>query len=385
MNSKKKLSRQPVTSVLIKPAGPDCNMACTYCFYLEKAQLFSTSPRHRMTIDLLETAIKQVLTQGKQEVAFGWQGGEPTLMGLDFFQRAVEFQQHYGHRQIIGNGLQTNGLLLNNKWAKFLREFNFLVGLSLDGPEHIHNRYRRFQGGQDSWKMVVERAQLLLEAGVATNALVVVNDYSAQFPDEIYDFLKTLGLTYMQFIPCLEREPKNQQQPTAFSVSAADYGRFLIRLFDRWIGDFHNGQPTTSIRYFESLFYTYVGQTPPECTLLKECGIYVVIEHNGDVFACDFFVEPEWRLGNIREQKIIDMLNSARQKKFGQKKAALPPDCRRCRWLVHCRGGCPKERGFLPNPEKSYFCAAYRQFLEHAHPTFRDLAKKWLARHQSST
>ena len=384
MNSRKKLSRQPVTSVLIKPAGPDCNMACTYCFYLEKAHLFSSSQRHRMTIDLLETTVKQVLTQGKQEVTFGWQGGEPTLMGLDFFRRAVEFQQQYGQRQIVGNGLQTNGLLLNQQWAKFLREYNFLVGLSLDGPEHIHNRYRRLRGGQGSWEIVVDRAQLLLEAGVATNALVVVNDYSVKFPDEIYDFLKSLGLTYMQFIPCLERDPKNPQLPTSFSVPASAYGRFLIRLFERWLADFHHGQPTTYIRYFESLFYTYVGQTPPECTLLKKCGVYVVIEHNGDVFSCDFFVEPAWKLGNIKEQKIIDMLNSARQRKFGQRKADLPLECRRCRWLIHCRGGCPKERGFLPHPERSYFCPAYQQFLEYAHPSFCKLAKEWQERHHSS-
>jgi uncharacterized protein len=337
-----------------------------------------------MTIDLLETTIQQVLSQGKKEVSFGWQGGEPTLMGLDFFRQAIAFQQQYGRQQIVGNGLQTNGLLLNKDWAKFLRKYDFLVGLSLDGPEHIHNRYRHLKGGQNSWNTVVDRAKLLLDTGVATNALVVINDYSSQFPDEIYDFLKSIGLTYMQFIPCLEQDPKNPQNPTSFSVSPADYAQFLIRLFDLWIADFKNSQPTTSIRYFESLFYTYVGLTPPECTLLKECGVYVVIEHNGDVFSCDFFVEPEWKLGNIRDQKVVDMLNSARQRKFGRRKAILPPECRHCPWLIHCRGGCPKERGFLPSPEKSFFCSSYQQFLSHADSVFRRLAREWLARFNQS-
>lgn len=333
-----------------------------------------------MSHELLKLTIKQVLTQGKKEISFGWQGGEPTLMGLNFFRQAVQFQQKYGRNQIVGNGLQTNGLLLNQQWAKFLKEFNFLVGLSLDGPEHVHDYYRRLRGGQKSWTTVVDRAKLLLDAGVETNALVVITDYSSQFPDEIYDFLKSIGLTYQQYIPCLEPEPSSPQQPAPFSVKPEAYGQFLIRLFDRWIADFREGQPTTSIRYFESLFFTYVGLNPPECTLLKECGVYVVIEHNGDVYSCDFFVDPEWKLGNIKKNKIVDMLNSARQRKFGQRKASLPKECRSCRWLIHCRGGCPKERGFLPFPEKNYFCEAYSKFLNHADPIFKKLAQEWLSK-----
>jgi len=387
MAKRKKLIRRPLTSVLIKPAGPDCNMACTYCFYLEKHKLFPLpkSKSHRMSPEILEITVKQVMTQGKKEISFGWQGGEPTLMGLDFFHQAVHWQQKYGQNQIVGNGLQTNGLLLNQQWAKFLREYNFLVGLSLDGPPHIHDRYRRLKGGQKSGAKVVDRAKLLLDEGVETNALVVVNDYSSQFPEEIYEFLKSLGLTYQQYIPCIEPDNSIPKRPRSFSVNPEAYGQFLIRLFDKWIADFKQGQPTTSIRYFESLFFTYVGLEPPECTLLKECGVYVVIEHNGNVYSCDFFVDHEWKLGNVTTSKIVDMLNSARQRKFGQRKADLPPECRSCRWLRHCRGGCPKERGFLPHPEKSYFCQAYSQFLSHADPIFKKLAQEWKAKTGSMT
>lgn len=367
-----------LSSVLVKPAGPDCNCRCTYCFYLGKKALFPQKKVHRMSEETLEELVRQVMSQGGREVSFGWQGGEPTLMGVDFFKRAVEFQKKYGRGQTVGNGLQTNGVLINAEWAAFLNEYKFLVGLSLDGPEHIHNRYRKLRSGEGSWKEVVDKAALMMDAGVEVNALTVVNDYSARFPDEIYAFHKSLGLAFQQYIPCLEREPADRSKPTSFSVVPQDYGTFLCRLFDLWTADFKDGAPTTSIRFFDSLFHAYVGLQPPECTLLKECGIYVVIEHNGDVYSCDFFVDPEWKLGSIRDGRIIDMLNSARQNKFGRVKSDLPGECRACRWLSLCRGGCPKDRMFLSSGAGlNYFCPSFKMFFAHADTRFKKIAEEW--------
>ena len=372
---------KPLNSVLIKPAGPDCNMACDYCFYLEKAELFPESKKHRMSEKVLEETIRQVLTYGGPQVSFGWQGGEPTLMGLDFFKKAVEFQQRYGRGKTVGNGLQTNGILINSDWADFLSQYQFLVGLSLDGPEHIHDKYRRLRGGQNSFEKVVASAKRMLKADVAVNALTVINDYSVRFPEEIYSFHKDMGLSYMQFIPCLEPDPEDREGIAPFSAPPEEYGSFLCAVYDLWLKDFDGPVATTSIRFFDSVFHTYVDLPPPECTLLRECGVYVVVEHNGDVYSCDFFVDPEWRLGNVMEGRLIDMLNSARQARFGRQKSTLPEACRNCQWLRFCRGGCPKDR--FNNPEDrslDYFCRAYKIFFEHADSTLKRLAVDWKAR-----
>lgn len=367
-------------SVLIKPAGPDCNLACRYCFYLEKEQLFPDSAIHRMSAAVLEATIRQVMTQSAANLSFGWQGGEPTLMGVGFFEEAVELEKKYGRRgQIVGNGLQTNGLLIDRRWCRFLREARFLVGLSLDGPAHVHDHYRVTRGGQPTWKHVTDALKRMLDTGVEVNALTVLNNYSARFPREIYEFLKDSGLSYMQFIPCFECDPHNPTRVAPFSVNPEQLGTFLCEVFDCWLGDFRDGRPTTSIRWVESVFATYVGLPPPECTLLEECGNYVVVEHNGDVFACDFFVEDEWRLGSVLDGNLADMLNSPRQDQFGRRKAELPRACQVCRWLAHCRGGCPRQRWCHPAGEGlSYFCDAYKMFFSHADSHLRQIAKSWL-------
>ncbi len=367
-----------LNSILVKPAGPDCNMSCDYCFYLEKAELFPTTQVHRMSEDVLETMIKQALEQSGPSISFGWQGGEPTLMGLPFFQKAVDFQKKYGQGQIVGNGLQTNGILIDAKWVQFLKTYNFLVGLSLDGPEHVHNKYRFMRGGGGSWNRVVDRAKLMLDAGVAVNALSVVNDYSVQFPREIYEFHKELGLSFQQYIPCVETDRQDPKMAAPFSVSPEKYGPFLCTLFDLWMADFKNDKPTTSIRFFDSVFYRYVDAPPPECTLLPICGVYVVVEHDGGIYSCDFFVEPKWKLGNIMDDRLIDTLNSERQESFGKMKAALPDACIECRWIKHCQGGCPKDRMRDPRDERlSHFCASYKMFFEHSDSQMQKLAEAW--------
>ncbi|MBW2370777.1 MAG: anaerobic sulfatase maturase [Deltaproteobacteria bacterium] len=371
-------TNQIIRDVLVKPAGPDCNLACTYCFYLAKAAMFRKSTVHRMSEDILEALVKGVMRNAGDQVSFGWQGGEPTLMGVDFFQHAVDLQQKYGQGQTLGNGLQTNGMLINQPWTRFLSQYNFLVGLSLDGPEHIHDRYRTNHSGRSTWHTVFDAGRRLMDAGVAVNVLTVVNDYSSRFPEEIYKFHKSNGFPHMQFIPCVETDSVNGNLAAPFSVSAESYGAFLCKLFDLWLGDFENGEPTTFIRMFDSLFYTYVDLIPPDCNLRKTCGNYVVVEHNGDVFSCDFFVESQWKLGNVLHDDIADLLFSERQHRFGNLKAELPEACRACRWLPVCQGGCPKDR-IRDRRDKglNHFCSAYRMFYAHADPHYHRLAKAW--------
>lgn len=372
------VTAKPLQSVLIKPAGPDCNLRCSYCFYLKKAEHFGPSRKHRMSEDILESVIRQVMTHGEQQVSFGWQGGEPTLMGLPFFQKAVALQQRYGRNQSVGNGLQTNGQLLDKHWAEFLRRYNFLVGLSVDGPEEIHDRYRTTSNARGSWSRVVQSAKLLLDTGVAVNGLSVVNDHSVSFPEEIYQFHKDLGLNYMQFIPCIEPDPSDPGCAAPFSVSAEAYGAFLCSVFDLWLADFRHGQPTTSIRHFDSLLYAKMGLDGPECTIKQTCGDYLVIEHNGDVYSCDFFVEPAWRLGNVANGTLIDMLNSERQQEFGLQKGALADQCATCNWLAYCYGGCPKDRRNNPQHRNvSAFCESYKHFFTHADQALNALAEQW--------
>ena len=300
-----KVYRKQLNFLLVKPAGPDCNMACTYCFYYKKFDSYSNETSCRMNFNVLEKMIRQAIAQSTGHISFGWQGGEPTLMKLPFFQKAVELQKKYGKSKSIDNTFQTNGLLIDREWALFFRNNDFLIGLSLDGPEHIHDHYRLNLGGKGTWKEVVRTAKTLLDHNVKTNALIVVNSYSVQFPREIYNFHKNLGLNFMQFIPCVETDPDNPNQAAPFSVSADQYGTLLCTLFDLWLSDFHNDTPTISIRLFDSVFCTYVNLSAPQCTQSKECGEYVVIEHTGDVYSCDFFVEPKWKLGNVMTDTLI--------------------------------------------------------------------------------
>lgn len=375
-------SFKPFNSILIKPAGPDCNMRCDYCFYLEKTKLFPNTRTHRMNEKILKRIIQQVMSHSEPEVSFAWQGGEPTLMGLDFFKKAVEFQQRFGKNQTIGNGLQTNGILIDREWTRFLSKYKFLVGLSLDGPKHIHDKYRRMKGGKDSWKIVTDKARLLLDSGIAVNALTVINDYSVLYPEEIYSFHKSRGLNYMQFIPCVEPDPLNPGKTSSLSTDPVNFGKFLVKLFDLWTNDFNANGPTTSIRFFESVFYNYGGLPAPDCTLRENCGIYIVVEHNGDVYSCDFFVDNNWKLGNIMKTDnsggLRNMLNSPLQDIFGKRKSSVPHSCLECQWYDYCRGGCPKDRLIGHEDQKvNYLCPAYKIFFRHAHVRLKKMAVNW--------
>ena len=367
-----------LNSILVKPAGPDCNMRCTYCFYLGKDRLFPGIVRHRMNDKTLEEMIRQVMEQSGPGVSFCWQGGEPTLMEIPFFEKIVEYQYKYHQGQRIENSIQTNGILINEEWADFLKTNDFLVGISLDGPKHIHDCYRKLSEKKGSWESVIKNTQHLNNYDIRVNVMSVINDYSSKFPMEIYDFHKQIGLKYMQFIPCLEFDQNNPKNPAKYSVSPEDYGNFLCRIFDRWKADFEKGIPTTYVRFFESVFFNYVGLLSPDCIFSEECGKYLVVEHNGDVYACDFFVEPEWKMGNLLIANLTEMLNSSRQKKFGKLKTYLSDECKNCQWLTYCKGGCPKHRINVKSTNNiNYFCPAYKMFFEHADAELKELAENW--------
>ncbi|MCF7885254.1 MAG: anaerobic sulfatase maturase [Candidatus Marinimicrobia bacterium] len=366
---------KPLDFILVKPTGSDCNMTCEYCFYLDKQNYFGNK-QHRMNEVILGKMIEQAAYQSEGHLNFGWQGGEPTLMGLDFFKRAIELQDKFDNVK-FGNSIQTNGLLLNQDWARFLSQNNFLVGLSIDGKKHVHDKYRKDKDGKGTWGKVKNNAEMLLANDVEVNSLSAVTDYSVNYPQETYDFLKDIGFKYMQFIPIVE-QGREGKKATSFSVSGEKYGKFLCRIFDLWKDDFTHGQPTTSIRFFDAVFHKYVGKEPPECFLKKECGGYIVVEHDGDVYPCDFFVGPDWKLGNIAEKNMLEMLNSDKQKRFGELKLELADQCKNCKWMKICRGGCTKDRIKDPRDENlSHFCQAYKIFFEYADEDLKNLAKRY--------
>ena len=350
-------------SLLIKPAGPDCNLRCTYCFYRQKSGMFPGVKEHRMKESTLERLIVQGLEAGRDLAQFSWQGGEPTLMGLDFFRRVVDIQgAHIGPGQVVTNALQTNATLLDRKWAELLREYNFLVGVSLDGPAGLHDHYRRDEKKVGSHARVIQNMRMLLEEGVEVNILTLVNDRNVREPDRVYDFLLETGVKHFQFVPCVEPGPSGT--PAFYSISPEDYGSFLCRLFDRWM----DSPMDISIRDFDDLMMTYQGQPPNTCIVQPRCGGYFLVEHNGDVFPCDFFVLPKWKLGNVNETPLSELRASAKLAEFGDQKAALSDECRECAWLRFCYGGCLKHRTVLGGSfsDPTYFCRAYKKLFEHA-------------------
>lgn len=367
-------ARKPLNFLLIKPAGPDCNLNCSYCFYKSKNLHSFRTPPHRLTDNILEEILRQAISACNGYLNICWQGGEPTLMGLDFFKRVLEFESQYSHGEKIANAIQTNGILIDKEWARFLKKNDFLVGLSIDGPESIHDKYRRNAAGIGSWAFVVDKAKLLLDEGVSVNALSVITEYSVKFPCEIYEFYMSVGLDHMQFIPCIEEHFDQSNLDPGFCPSSEDLGNFLTNIFDLWFSALGTSKQTF-VRFFESIFFDYMGLTPPDCSLLKECGNYVVIEHNGDVYSCDFFVEDRWFLGNVLTGQINYMLNSATQNKFGKRKCELPVNCLTCKWLNYCRGGCPKDRQEKTGLNR--FCEAYKVFFEHADSYFKQLASQY--------
>jgi len=360
-------------TLLIKPSGSDCNIDCKYCFYKSRAPEIGRG-RQRMSDEVLEKLIKDYLGLGFAMASFAWQGGEPTLMGLDFYKKLVELQKKYGRDgQQITNALQTNGILLDDKWCRFLAENHFLVGISIDGPKDLHDYYRVDFSGSGTYDRVMRAIGNCKKHNVEFNTLTLLNDRNVCQPDKLFDFFIENQIRYLQFIPCVELD-STTDEVTDFSITPEQYGDFLCRIFDRW---YEYGPQRLSIRDFDSIIsYCLTGQHTI-CTFSKKCSQYIVIEHTGDAFCCDFFVEPKWKLGNIFDTPIENLASSPTKRRFARLKQNLADKCRLCRHLSICRGGCMKDRAPFDKDNfgrESYFCQSYKQFFDHAMPRFMQIA-----------
>ena len=378
--------------LLAKPAGSRCNLACKYCYYLEKSLLFEKHSPQVMDDALLEKFIHDYIgAQTTQEVLFTWHGGEPLMRPLQFYKKAVALQRKYAAGRRIDNCLQTNGTLLTEEWCRFFKEQGWLVGVSVDGTQEMHDAYRRAKGGGPSHHKVMQGIRLLQKHGVEWNALAVVNDFNAEHPKEFYRFFKEIGCRFIQFTPIVERllphadgrqlaavEEEGTGGMMPFSVSPEQWGDFLIGIFDEWVkedvGEYF-------VQLFDATLANWMGVQPGICTLARTCGHAGAIEWNGDVFACDHFVFPQYRLGNLREKSLVEMMYSPQQREFGRaKQTALPRQCRECRWLFACNGECPKNRfARTADGEKglNFLCSGYRRFFEHVAP-YMDWMKREL-------
>ena len=366
--------------VMVKPAGSHCNLACEYCYYLEKSKLYPNDSKQVMDERLLEKFTQQFIeAQTMNEIMFQWHGGEPLMRPLSFYKKALELQRYYGRGRQIANSLQTNGTLLNDEWCKFFRDNNFLIGISIDGPQEFHDEFRRSRGGKPTWYQVMKGIELLNKWNVEWNAMAVVNDFNADYPLDFYHFFKEIGAHYIQFTPIVERivqdasrhlaNTNDEEAPLAdFSVSPEQWGNFLCTIFDEWVKE---DVGTYFVQLFDATLANWMDETPGVCTMSKYCGHSAVMEFNGDVYSCDHFVFPEFKLGNIRDFTLTEMLYGAQQKCFGDIKQQLPLQCMECKWKFACNGECPKNR-FVKTvegePKLNYLCGGYRQFFEHVAP-----------------
>jgi uncharacterized protein len=359
--------------LLVKPVSFNCNLRCTYCFYLRVKELYPDAERPKMSERILETLISQFMGYQFKESIIGWQGGEPTLAGLDFFKKIVHFQQIYGKPgQVIGNALQTNGILIDDDWCQFLSKYKFLVGLSLDGPKSVHDKYRKNVGGKSVWGKVMNAALLMRNHQVEFNILCVVSKANINRVKELFNFFVDNSFYYLQFIPALEVDENGKK--ASFSINSSQYGKFLCDLFDLWIDDPHQ----VSIRLFNSILATTLGQPKGFCVLEQKCADYLLVEWNGDVYPCDFFAKESYKLGNVLQKDLAKLLEK-RNNSFGKLKGELAPDCTSCKWLTYCYGGCIKDRIFPdnPHPNKTYYCEGLKAFFDYSHNWFLNKAKEY--------
>lgn len=368
--------------IMAKPTGAQCNLHCDYCFFQKKEKLYPASNFH-MSDEVHEAYIKQLFEAHQvPQVTVAWQGGEPTLMGLDFFRRSVEFQKNHakpGTR--VENTFQTNGILLNDEWCRFFHENNFLIGLSLDGPKELHDTYRKDKGGHGTFDRVMKAVRLLQNHKVEFNILCTVNSKNADHPLDVYRFFRDdVHAHYIQFIPIVERDNESGYQEgnkvTDRSVRPEQFGRFLIEIFDEWI---KRDAGRTFVLNFDGALAGWLGRAGTVCIFGRTCGLGMALEHNGDLYSCDHFVEPNYHLGNILKTPMTELAASDKQRKFGRdKKDTLPQFCRRCAFLFACNGECPKNR-FIETPDGepglNYLCAGYKAFFNHAQEPMRIMAE----------
>jgi len=377
--------------IMTKPIGPICNLDCKYCFYLEKEKLYPGTKTWAMPDEVLEQYVQQyIAAQPGDEIHFAWQGGEPTLLGLNFFRRVVDLQQRHAGGKTIANAVQTNGVLIDEAWGEFLAEHRFLVGVSIDGPRDLHDCYRVDKGQAPTFDRVMRGIAKLKQHNVDFNTLTVVHRRNSQHPVEVYRFLKEIGSGFIQFIPIVERRAKSGSsdglvlikpsfgdaaEVTEWSVEPKAYGTFLSRIFDEWV---KKDVGRVFVQLFDVALESWMGMDASLCVFRKTCGSALAMEHTGDLYSCDHFVYPENKLGNIMETALENLVDSPQQKAFGQAKSeSLPRMCRTCEVRFACNGECPKHR-FLTTPDGepglNYLCAGYKHFFKHIDPYMQFMA-----------
>lgn len=378
--------------VMLKPAGAHCNLACKYCYYLEKNKLYPTAQRHLMSDEMLEQFTREYIeAQTMNQVLFTWHGGEPLLRSIDIYRKALSLQQKYAGGRCIDNVIQTNGTLLTDEWCEFFAQNHWLVGISIDGPQPDHDHYRLTAAGKPSWKKVMQGIKLLKKHGVEWNAMAVVNAYNANHPLEFYRFFKENGCQFLQFTPIVERltrhedgrtlaslADKNEIPLSEASVTPEQWGYFLSAIFDEWV---RKDVGKIFVEIFDCTLANWMGISPGICAYSKECGHAGVMEHNGDVYSCDHFVFPEYKLGNIRDHSLIDMLYGEQQQEFSRlKHSSLPRQCKECDMEFACHGECPKNRFMKDKYGDSglnYLCPGYYHYYQHVAP-YMDYMKQEL-------
>lgn len=378
--------------VMLKPAGAHCNLACKYCYYLEKNNLYDKSHRHIMSDELLEQFTREYIeAQTMPQVLFTWHGGEPLMRSIDFYKKALTLQKKYARGRRIDNIIQTNGTMLTDEWCEFFAQNNWLVGISIDGPQEYHDHYRLTTTGNPSWQKVMHGIELLKKHHVEWNAMAVVNAYNANHPLEFYHFFKENGCQYLQFTPIVERLTKHQDGRTLasladdkeipladFSVTPEQWGNFLCAIFDEWV---RNDVGKMFVEIFDCTLANWMGVLPGICAYSKNCGHAGVMEHNGDVYSCDHFVFPEYKLGNIRDHTLIEMLYGDKQHAFSRlKHTSLPRQCKECDMEFACHGECPKnrfEKDKYGELGLNYLCKGYYQYYSHVAP-YMDFMKREL-------
>jgi len=390
-------------NIMFKPAGSLCNLDCNYCYYLDKAEIYG-GKEPRMSVEMLETAIKEYIEANEvPEVTFNWHGGEPLVLGLDFYRKAIEFERKYAGEKTVHNTIQTNGTLINAEWAQFFAQNNFLVGISIDGPKDIHDRYRKDKGGQPTFDRVINGLKALQDAGAEFNTMSTVNKASEGRGLEVYQFLKSIGSHYMQFMPVVEHikyplkngKPDKGKRPyivdpstpdariAPWSVSEIAFGHFLCDIFDYWVC---RDVGRYFVNYFDATLANWCGAQPGTCVFAQTCGGNSIIEHNGDLYPCDHFVYPKYLLGNIQTNSIKEMMSKPEMVKFGiDKRNRLPRKCLRCKYLFACNGECPKHRfNSSENGETGLnaLCAGLYKFYEHCAPCM-DKMKELLENQQA--
>lgn len=378
--------------VMLKPAGAHCNLACKYCYYLEKNKLYPTAQRHLMSDEMLEQFTREYIeAQNMSQVLFTWHGGEPLLRSIDFYRKALSLQQKYAGGRRIDNVIQTNGTLLTDEWCEFFAQNHWLVGISIDGPQPYHDHYRLTAAGKPSWKKVMQGIKLLKKHGVEWNAMAVVNAYNANHPLEFYRFFKENGCQFLQFTPIVERLTRHEDGRTLASLADKDeislseasvapeqWGYFLCAIFDEWV---RKDVGKIFVEIFDCTLANWMGISPGICAYSKECGHAGVMEHNGDVYSCDHFVFPEYKLGNIRDHSLIYMLYGEQQQEFSRlKHSSLPRQCKECDMEFACHGECPKNRFMKDKYGDSglnYLCPGYYHYYQHVAP-YMDYMKQEL-------